>query len=475
MTLVTRRGKKHSSSTRRALKKSEARFQQVVEWAPNAKVMIRQDGRIEMVNGQAEVLFGYSRTELLGQPVEMLLPLRFRGSHESQRDSYFLDPHFRTMGVGRELFGLRKDGSEFPVEVGLNPIETDDGLMVLSAIVDISARKRLEERFRRVVEWAPNAMVMIRANGLIELVNSQAEAVFGYPRDEMLGQPVEMLVPERFRSRHPVLRGSFFDDPHSRPMGAGRDLYGLRKDGSEFPVEIGLNPIETDEGTMVLSSIVDISDRRIKEIKIEAALREKDILLAEVHHRVKNNLQVINSLLALQSAKIKDDATLALMIESQNRIKSMAMIHQTLYESRDFTFVDFHSFLDRIVPSLVSAYAVNPRRITLSIRADKVSLPIQAAIPCGLIVNELVANALKHAFPGDARGRIDVELDRDAEGKIVLSVSDDGVGMPDGVDLANAATLGLQLVALLADQLGGALVVNPARPTRFCVRFPEAS
>jgi two-component sensor histidine kinase len=151
------------------------------------------------------------------------------------------------------------------------------------------------------------------------------------------------------------------------------------------------------------------------------------------------------------------------------------MIHQTLYESRDFTFVDFHSFLDRIVPSLVSAYGVNPRRITLSIRADKVSLPIQAAIPCGLIVNELVANALKHAFPGDARGRIDVELDRDAEGKIVLSVSDDGVGMPDGVDLANAATLGLQLVALLADQLGGALVVNPARPTRFCVRFPEAS
>ena len=166
------------------------------------------------------------------------------------------------MGAGRDLYGLKKDGSEFPIEIGLNPIETEEGTMVLSAIVDISSRKRLEERFRQVVESAPNAMVMISSSGKIEMVNAQAERVFGYDRKEMLGQSIEMLVPERFRQNHPDLRGSFFGKPLSRPMGAGRDLYGLKKDGSEFPIEIGLNPIETDEGTMVLSAIVDISSRK---------------------------------------------------------------------------------------------------------------------------------------------------------------------------------------------------------------------
>ena len=152
------------------------------------------------------------------------------------------------MGAGRDLYGLKKDGSEFPVEIGLNPIETDEGTMVLSAIVDISSRKRLEERFRQVVESAPNAMVMINQRGVIEMVNAQAERVFGFARDEMLGQSIEMLVPERFRGNHPNLRGSFFHDPESRPMGAGRDLYGLKKDGSEFPVEIGLEPDRNRRG-----------------------------------------------------------------------------------------------------------------------------------------------------------------------------------------------------------------------------------
>src|SRR5579863_8670233 len=170
------------------------------------------------------------------------------------------------------------------------------------------ALRRSEERLRRVVEAAPNALVMINAGGKIEMVNAQAERVFGYSRSEILGQPVEMLVPERFRGGHPDLRASFFADPGTRPMGAGRDLFGLRKDGSEFPVEIGLNPIETEEGTMVLSAIVDISDRKQKEAGIRAALQEKDVLLGEIHHRVKNNLQIVCSLLDLQSGRISDPA-----------------------------------------------------------------------------------------------------------------------------------------------------------------------
>jgi PAS domain S-box-containing protein len=248
-------------------KRLEERFRQVVESAPNAMVMISSSGRIEMVNAQAERVFGYERKEMLGESIEMLVPQRFRANHPNLRGSFFGDPISRPMGAGRDLYGLKKDGSEFPIEIGLNPIETDEGAMVLSAIVDITSRKRLEERFRQVVESAPNAMVMISGMGKIEMVNAQAERVFGYERKEMLGKPIEMLVPERFRPNHPKLRGAFFHGPVSRPMGAGRDLNGLKKDGSEFPIEIGLNPIETDEGPMVLSAIVDITSRkRLEEI-----------------------------------------------------------------------------------------------------------------------------------------------------------------------------------------------------------------
>jgi PAS domain S-box-containing protein len=454
-----------------ARKRLEERFRRVVEAAPNAIVMINARGWIEMVNAQAEHMFGYARQELLGQPVEMLVPGRFRDHHPGLRGAFFNDPRARPMGAGRDLFGLRKDGSEFPVEIGLNPIDTEEGPMVLSAIVDISARKRLEERFRLVVEAAPNAMVMINAAGRIEMVNTQAEQVFGYLREEMLGQSVEMLVPVRFRGHHPGLRGAFFADPQARLMGAGRDLFALKKDGSEFPVEIGLNPIETDEGPMVLSAVVDISDRKQKEERIHNALKEKDVLLGEVHHRVKNNLQIIHSLLDLQSARLSDQAALEMVRESQNRIRSMGLIHQTLYQSKDFARVDFRLFLDSLVPTLVASYGVNLDRVSLLIETAQVLLPINAAIPCGLIVNELISNALKHAFPGDRRGEITVRLLAEPSGRARLAVADDGIGMPEGFDVSKANTLGLQLVTLLADQLGGTVSIQRANPTEFVVTF----
>ena len=453
-------------------KRLEQRFRQVVESAPNAMVMINQRGIIEMVNAQAERVFGFSRDEMLGQPVELLVPERFRGNHPNLRNSFFHNPESRPMGAGRDLYGLKKDGSEFPIEIGLNPIETDEGVMVLSAIVDISSRKRLEERFRQVVESAPNAMVMINTRGTIEMVNAQAERLFGFTREEMLGQSVEMLVPERFRGNHPQLRDSFFHNPASRPMGAGRDLYGLKKDGSEFPIEIGLNPIQTEEGMMVLSAIVDISDRKHKEESIHAALKEKDILLGEIHHRVKNNLQIVHSLLDLQSTSITDPVSLGLMRESQNRVRSMALIHQTLYESKDFARVDFGRFLDTLVPTLISSYGVTAASIDLVIDATEVQLPINSAIPCGLVVNELISNALKHAFPNGRPGEIRIHLAPDGDDRVLLTVSDNGIGIREDFDMAQATTLGLQLVTLLVDQLAGELDIHRADPTKFAVRFP---
>jgi PAS domain S-box-containing protein len=338
--------------------------------------------------------------------------------------------------------------------------------------LDDHALRKSEDRFRQVVEAAPNAMVMVNTAGRVEMVNTQAERVFGYERAQLLGQPVEMLVPERFRGHHPALRDAFFTEPRSRPMGAGRELFGLRQDGSEFPIEIGLNPIETDDGTMVLSAIVDISDRKQKEARITKALKEKDVLLSEIHHRVKNNLQVICSLLELQSARIVDPAAIEMLRDSQNRVRSMVQIHQTLYQSKDFAEVDFSQFLDALVPSLIASYDVDGSHVSLAIDAGQVRLPIDSAIPCGLAVNELISNALKHAFRPGQGGQIEVSLAYDGERDVVLRVSDNGVGVPDHVDLAHTETLGLQLVTLLADQLGGSAIMRRADPTCFTLRFP---
>ena len=460
------------AARRPALGRREGLFRQVVEAAPNAMVMIDAAGRIEMVNSQAELVFGYGVTELLGQRVEMLVPDRFRRHHQRLRAAFLADPCARPMGAGRDLYALRKDGSEFPVEIGLNPIDTEDGPMVLAAIVDISERKRLAERFRRVVEAAPNAMVMINAAGRIEMVNAQAELVFGYARTELLGRSVDMLVPDRFGDQQPGSRDWFVAEPTARPMAAGRELYARRKDGSDFPVEIGLNPIETEDGPMVLSAIVDISDRKQKEAGIRAALQEKDVLLGEIHHRVKNNLQLVCSLLDLQSGRISDPAALDMLRDGQNRIRSMALIHQTLYESKDFAEVNFGHFLDTLVPMLIASYGINVDRIALSIDAEQVLLPIGSAIPCGLAVNELISNALKHAFRPSDGGEIKVGLKRAAGGAVILSVSDTGVGVPEHVNMTDTGTFGLQLVSLLADQLGGAATMQRSNPTRFTLQFP---
>jgi PAS domain S-box-containing protein len=307
------------------------------------------------------------------------------------------------------------------------------------------------------------------------MVNAQTEKVFGYGSDEMVGQLVEILVPQRFRGGHPQFRKGFFSEPKARPMGAGRDLFGMRKDGSEFPIEIGLNPIETGEGPMVLSAIVDITERKQREERLNAALKEKELLLGEIHHRVKNNLQVIHSLLDLQAMGIADPRVRDMLRDSQARVRSMSLIHQTLYQSQDFARADFQYFLDTLLPVLLESHGSAGWRIAVKIDAHKVQLPISAAIPCGLIVNELVTNALKHAFPGERGGNIRIDLSEAADGQIRLSVENDGVAMPESIDMERASTLGLRLVQLLTEQLQGRLEVQRSGPTRFTLYFPLAA
>lgn len=251
---------------------SDAVYKTLVESAPDGIVMVSQEGRIVVVNSQAEKLFGYDRAELLNKPIEILIPERFRGKHRGHRAGFMSSPQLRPMGAGLELHGLRKDGTEFPVEISLSSVQSPNGLLVSAVVRDITERKRAEELFSGLLDSAPDAMVVVNADGRVVLVNSQTEKLFGYHRDELLGQPVEVLIPERFWNQHRHHRTAYSTHPQFRPMGVGLDLYGIRKNGMEFPLEISLSPQKTKDGVLISSTIRDITDRK----KAEDALRQSE-------------------------------------------------------------------------------------------------------------------------------------------------------------------------------------------------------
>jgi two-component system sensor histidine kinase/response regulator len=236
----------------------------LLESAPDEIVVLDAEGKIVLVNTPTEKLVGELavREDLVGQKVELLVPDRLLDPHPAHPAGYSTDPCPRSVGPGLELYCGRSDGREFPVEISLSPPETEDGSLVPSGIREITDRRRAEDRFRALLESAPDAMVIVDGAGEIVFVNSQTEKLFGYRREELLGGRVEMLVPDRSRDHHPDHRTRYCADPHQRSMGAGLELCGRRKDGSEFPVEIWLSPLETESGTLVSSAIRDLSDRK---------------------------------------------------------------------------------------------------------------------------------------------------------------------------------------------------------------------
>ncbi len=329
-----------------------------------------------------------------------------------------------------------------------------------------------EQRLREVVESVLHGLVVVDHEGRIELVNRQLELMFGYPRAQLVGRTIDQLVPQRYRSHHGNLIAHFFSAPSRREMAGRMELFALARDGTEIPVEIGLNPISAGRQLRVLATITDLSAPRAARLQLESALAEKTALLKEVHHRVKNNLQVIISLLKMQARSASAEVG-EVLTESCSRVLAMATIHQLLYEHGDLSRIQLGAYLQQLLGLLRDSYAERRGFVNLVLKngAQDCHLDIQRAISCGLIVNELVTNAYKHAFPQQRRGIIVVELACTADGLITIAVSDDGVGMPATATLGQGRSLGLRLLPILTDQLGGKLTLVREPGARYELRF----
>jgi two-component system, sensor histidine kinase PdtaS len=323
-----------------------------------------------------------------------------------------------------------------------------------------------QAKFEAVVETAGDGIITADERGRVETFNAAAERMFGYSADEITRESVGRLLSAE--ARDGGARGDVILD---EAIGSRREAAGRRKDGASFPVELNVGEVNFAERRIFTLILRDITERKREEEKIRASLREKEILLKEIHHRVKNNLQIISSLLNLQSAHIRDPRALEVFKEGQGRVRSMALIHEKLYQSADLARVDFSEYIRNLAAYLFRSYEVNAGAVTLNVEAEDVLLGVDTAIPCGLIINELVSNSLKHAFPGATRGAINITLRPGGGERLTLCVSDDGVGLPEGFDLLDTPSLGLQLVNTLARQLGGEVEVGDGAGARFSITF----
>ncbi|MDP4264953.1 MAG: PAS domain S-box protein [Bacteroidota bacterium] len=399
-------------------KRAEEKFRGLLEAAPDAMIIANEKGEIVLVNHQTEILFGYSKNELINRPVELLMPGNLRGKHEGHRAEYYKEPKVRAMGAGIELFAIRKDGTQFPVEISLSPLETSEGILVSAAVRDITERKKSEQKFRGLLESAPDAIVIVDRQGVIQLINAQTEQLFGYKREELMGHKVEILIPGRFVGNHPEHRENFFSNPKTRSMGLGLELFGKKKNGAEFPVEISLSPMETAEGLLVSAAIRDISEKK----QLEKQIREANINLekkvqqrtAELErknkdleqfayvasHDLQEPLRTTSSFVELFSKKYMGrldadaDKMLNYMVQASDRMR--VLIQDLLDYSRigrktDLQVVDCSAMIKNLLVDLDKSI----QEINAIIHVEE--LPVLKAYPTELklLFQNLILNSIK--------------------------------------------------------------------------------
>jgi len=429
-------------------------------------------GRVIEVNDVACERLGYTREELLQKNLSdidapEIVPL-IPAIMEKLKDK----SHALWEGVH-----IAKDGRRVSVEVSADLFELNGKQTILSSGRDISERRQAEEklreseeRFRQIFEEGPNGMAIVDGDYRYVQANAAFCKMLGYAEPELASltfkdvtHPDHVKQDEAFIER--LLRGDI-------PVYRTEKRY-IRKDQQVVWGSTVATVIRDKQGRALyyLVMVQDITERKRTEQAIRASLEEKTVLLKEVHHRVKNNLQIVVSLLNLQAVRVKNPAALDTLQETGNRVRSMALLHETLYRSQNLAHVNFASYIESICSHLFHSYGPKAARVKLEQRMEEVSIDLDQAVACGLIINELVSNALKHAFPEGRAGRITVELQTAAQEQVVLRVADDGVGLPARLDVRQTETLGHQLVFMLAEKLRGAVEVTRDQGTAFRITF----
>lgn len=467
----------------------------LLEAAPDATVVIDQSGTIVLVNAQAEKAFGYPRDELLGRPVEILVPADLHELHRDHRHGYVAEPHVRAMGSGLDLKARRKDGSEFPVEISLSPLETDEGLLVTASVRDVSNKRREARLFRGLLEAAPDAMVIVDSTGTIMLVNAQVERRFGYERDELIGQSVEILVPERFAGMHVAFRSGYVAGPRTRPMGLAGDLFARRKDGSEFPVEISLAPLETDEGLLVSAAVRDISERRRMQ---DEADRVKDEFFATVSHELRTPLTSMlgYSELMADLEQLSPQGKRFLSVITRSAERELRLVDDLLtlvaIEESGLSIRTAMIDLEPVVRDAVEAARPRAEEVDIDLTLEIPGIAVQVEGDrdrLGQAIDNLLSNALKFTPAG---GSVRVRLHAgSSEAEIEVADSGMGIGEIDpnriferlyrsGSAVAQqvpGAGLGLTIALAIVEAHHGTIgvVKTDTRGTTFRMSFPLAN
>lgn len=464
---------KTEGMTPEGITENDELFRLLVENMLEGIVIVDWDSTILFANKVAATLFGFdSAEELIG--------------HKSLE---FVHPDSRNLLL-ENLQTIRRGESKVNNEYRLRTNKGEDvwfetcGTKItfrgrsadLVTFNDITERKQAEkklreseEKFRLFFENEPEYCYMISPGGKILDINRSALTTLGYKKEEIVGEPV--LTTIYAPSSRKKVEQLFMKWKNTGSL-ENEELNIITKEGRERTVLLSVDSVKVDGKILCSISVQrDITERKRAEEQIKASLKEKEALLKEIHHRVKNNMQVISSLLSLQSEHIKDKEMLGMFKESQARIKSMALVHEILYQSEDFANIYFDKYIEALAQEVFQIYGVQAERVSLKIEAEDIPLGIDTAIPCGLIINELVSNALKHAFP-DGEGEIEIKFCKIDEHEAALLVKDNGIGIAEDVDFRKTESLGLQLVTLLVEeQLGGCIVLDRSGGTEFCITF----
>lgn len=422
-------------------KYNELNFKLMVEASPTALILVNRFGEIIYLNISAEKLFNYNKNELLGKTIDILIPGDFHSVHNIYLEKFFLKPESRQMGGNKELFAQKKNGIKFPVEIGLNPIETINGTSVLAAIIDISERKRASKQFRLVVESAPNAMILADNLGQIVMINRQTEILFNYTKEELIGKKVEILVPNRYRDIHLHHRETFYKSPLTRSMGSGRDLYALSKNGVEIPIEIGLNLIPQEDESFVLISIIDITERKKNEEtfkeyirKIEHKNKELEQFTYIASHDLSTPIHNIIGLISLisedESVFNNKELTQKLRYIENSTIRMKELIKGLLNYSRlgkktELKEVNLNSLVNDVLADL--DFLIKKKEAQINID----SLPVIRVfeLEIRLLFQNIIGNALKYV---DEKTSPSINISAKQDNSCwQFAVKDNGIGIPN--------------------------------------------